>query len=76
MVQRDAIDGKVSLESARRDYGVVLDGPDIDVDPVETSRLRDKMSAERGAPPAMIERGPGFEIMTRGEAKPRMRSKT
>jgi hypothetical protein len=34
------------------------------------------MRAERYAAPAMIDRGPGFDIMARGEAKPRMRSKT
>jgi hypothetical protein len=48
----------------------------LDVNPAETSLLRDKMRTERDAPPAMIDRGPGYDIMIRGEARPWMRSKT
>ena len=33
LVQRDVIEGKVSPEAARHDYGVVLNEPDFDVDP-------------------------------------------
>jgi N-methylhydantoinase B len=75
LVQRDVIEGKVSLEAARRDYGVVLGGPDLNIDRAETSLRRDKMRTERDAPPAMIDRGPGYDIMIRGEARPWMRSK-
>jgi len=73
-VQRDLIEGKVSAEAARQDYGVVLQEPDNQVDAAATTTLRAKMRAGRAARSAMIDRGPGFEMMLRGEAKPRMRS--
>ena len=73
LVQRDVIEGKVSAKAARDDYGVALKGAEFDVDPDETARLRGDLRAAR-APAKMIDRGPGFDVMLRGEAKPRMRS--
>jgi hypothetical protein len=39
----------VSLEKARRDYGVVIDLQTIQVDDVATRALREQMAKERGA---------------------------
>jgi hypothetical protein len=50
---------------------VVLAGDAIDAP--ATERLRTEMRAARKAAPPMIDRGPGFEIMRRGEAPSRMR---
>jgi N-methylhydantoinase B len=73
LVQRDVIEGKVSASAARDDYGVVLNGAQLEIAPDETARTRDALRATR-APTKMIDRGPGFDVMLRGEAKPRMRS--
>jgi N-methylhydantoinase B len=69
------IEGCVSREAARVDYGVVLiaDGDDHRVDEEATSRLRTELSAKRGAPLPVIDRGEGYEKMQRGECAPRMR---
>jgi N-methylhydantoinase B len=40
LVARDVRDGKVSLESARDDYGVALDRETLTVDPLRTDALR------------------------------------
>ncbi len=77
-VQRDVIEGKVSLEAARDDYGVVLreaEGTDpFVIDETETAALRAKLKAARKSAPPMIDRGSGFEKMMRGEFKPWVRS--
>ena len=39
-VARDALQGKVSLDHARREYGVALDPRTMAVDREETARLR------------------------------------
>jgi N-methylhydantoinase B len=51
LVELDVLQGKVSPEAARDDYGVVVG------DPEATRRLR---SAPRGEPP-FFDRGPGYE---------------
>ncbi len=65
-VQFDVLQGKVSLEAARADYGVVLaagdDGPEIDLE--ATEKLRAKMRGARTEPLAMIDRGPGMNMFT------------
>jgi N-methylhydantoinase B len=71
------IEGKVSLAAARDDYGVVLmpdggDGPKVDAK--ATTALRAKLKAQRTDAPLMIDRGPGFEKMIRGEVKPWVRT--
>ena len=45
-VRRDVIEGYVSLEHARLDYGVVLKGDNLDIDIEETRMLRDSLSLE------------------------------
>ena len=62
---------------ARADYGVVLEETSPGgwcVDLAATATLRDELRHRRGggAQP-MIERGPGYEQMLRGECAPRMR---
>ena len=48
-VHRDVIVGHISLEAARRDYGVVIDGDGLDE--AASEALRAKLRRERGAPP-------------------------
>jgi hypothetical protein len=57
------IDGKVSEQAARSDYGVVLvrAGDDVAIDAAATQSLRDKMRSARAEPLSMIDRGPGYE---------------
>jgi N-methylhydantoinase B len=56
-VLRDVLDGYVSREAARADYGVVIDEND-GVDEDETRRERDRMRAEvPAAEPGAIHRG-------------------
>ncbi|MGA7788362.1 MAG: hypothetical protein WCA56_09375, partial [Xanthobacteraceae bacterium] len=77
-VLRDVIDGKVSLSSARDDYGVVLragkDGGAATIDVPATDQLREERRVGRQTAPAIIDRGEGFEKMLRGEFKPWIRS--
>ena len=73
-VALDVLQGKVTPEAARADYGVVLrsagqDG-ECDVDETATAKLRAEMRAERKAPLPMIDRGPGYEIMKSRRARP------
>jgi len=54
LVLRDVRDGKVSVEAARSEYGVVIDPQTMTVDAGETERLRNgtRMAADaRGLPP-------------------------
>jgi N-methylhydantoinase B len=78
MVLRDVIDGKVSLSSARDDYGVVLragkDAAAATIDVPATEQLRKERRVGRQTAPAIIDRGEGFEKMLRGEFKPWIRS--
>jgi len=65
-VRQDVIDGKVSREAARQDYGVVFADVASDdehrVDLVATEALRDALRASR-APRDLIDRGPGYQSM-------------
>jgi N-methylhydantoinase B len=77
LVRGDVIEGKVSPEAARDDYGVVLvpsAGTDaFAIDAPSTAALRGNLAARRGkAPP--IDRGEGYEKMLRGEVVPWTRS--
>jgi len=78
LVQRDVIEGKVSLAAARDNYGVVLTpqaGADaFAVDTAATAALREQLRSKRTAQPPMIDRGSGFEEMLRGEVKPWVRT--
>ena len=77
-VERDVIEGKVSLAAAREDYGVVLAPAAgiaaFSIDAEATQTLRKKLKAARTSEPPMIDRGAGFEKMLRGEVKPWTRS--
>jgi N-methylhydantoinase B len=78
LVQRDVIEGKVSLAAARDDYGVVLvpaAGTDsVRIDEEATAALRAKVRAERRRDQPMIDRGQGYEKRLRGEVLPWTRS--
>jgi N-methylhydantoinase B len=76
LVLADVGEGRVSVDRARDDYGVVLAGagtPDMAVDEAATAERRAALRAQRRGPPPMIDRGTGFEKMLRGEFAPRMR---
>jgi N-methylhydantoinase B len=74
LVHLDVLQGKVSPEAARADYGVALErhGDEWIVDAAATARLRAELRAARPAPLPMIDRGPGYEKMVRGEYGPRV----
>jgi len=46
-VRKDVRDGLVSLESARKDYGVVIDPESFEIDFEKTRSLREEMRAQR-----------------------------
>ena len=73
LVQRDVIEGRVSRECARDDYGVVFSGDADTIDAAATVARRNELRAKRAGAPPMIDRGEGFDKMLRGEHKPRMR---
>jgi len=77
LVLRDVIEGRVSLASAKADYGVLFketsDGGQPEIDVAATEQRRIEMGKARIATPAMIDRGEGYEKMLRGEHRPRMR---
>jgi N-methylhydantoinase B len=76
LVLADVLEGRVSLDRARDDYGVVLAGAgtaDVAVDEPATAERRAALRAQRTGPPPMIDRGTGFTKMLRGEFAPRMR---
>lgn len=59
-VRLDVVQGKVTPEGARRDYGVAI-AADGTVDGDATAELRAAMRAARPAETPMIDRGPGYE---------------
>ena len=70
LVRHDVWQGKVSPKAAHDEYGVILksaspdDPPEIDLSGTEA--LRAKLRASRGEL-RMLDRGPGYERMVRGE---------
>ncbi len=68
-VALDVVQGKVTVDGAARDYGVVLDrsGPDPLVDASATEELRDRLRTDRGEP-LFFDRGPGFATLSGGAA--------
>ncbi|TDB86601.1 hypothetical protein E1264_17465 [Actinomadura sp. KC216] len=63
-VAADVRDGKVSVDGARDDYGVVvLAGGLVDED--ATAALRERLRAERGPAP-FFDRGPGYPELSGG----------
>ena len=62
LVALDVAQARVSLESARDDYGVVLDDDGL-VDVAATARQRRELAAQRGAMP-FFDRGPGYRRLS------------
>jgi N-methylhydantoinase B len=64
-VARDVRWGKVSLQGARDDYGVVVAGPREDpvVDEAASERLRASLRAARSGAEAFFDRGPGYQAL-------------
>jgi N-methylhydantoinase B len=69
-VVRDVRWRKVSIEGARRDYGVVLraDGDQIVVDESATAAVRDRRRAEPAANDLLFDRGPGYARLADGRS--------
>ena len=63
-VLHDVVQGKVTRDGAKNDYGVIVtDGPDgQQVDDTATDSLRAKVRAARTEPLEMINRGPGMKM--------------
>jgi N-methylhydantoinase B len=64
LVRRDVVDGKVSMEAARAEYGVMLAATEDgtggwQVDSAATDALRGRLRANR-SPRPMLDRGPGY----------------
>lgn len=55
----DVLDGKVSVEVARRDYGVVISSETGEMDENETEALRTQMAGDRGPITWTYDRGDG-----------------
>jgi N-methylhydantoinase B len=45
-VEADVVNGYVSIEKAREDYGVVIDPATLRVDVAETEKIRDRRNDE------------------------------
>jgi N-methylhydantoinase B len=78
LVRGDVIQGKVSVEGARRDYGVVLrpaKSGDYSVDETATARLRAKLRRARPRKLPMIDRGPGYDILAARDRRQTARAK-
>jgi N-methylhydantoinase B len=76
LVLADVVEGRVSLDRAHDDYGVMLIGAgttDVAVDEPATAERRAALRAQRTGPLPVIDRGTGFTKMLRGEFAPRMR---
>ena len=67
-VLRDVRWGKVSLDGARRDYGVVLTGtPDEpELDAAASDALREKLRSQRPDAEPFFDRGPGYARLSGG----------
>jgi len=63
-VLHDVMQGKVSRDSAKRDYGVIFaeGADDLRIDDAATENLRTEMRAARTEPLEMIDRGPGMKM--------------
>ena len=49
-IHRDVIRGLLTRQAAQSEYGVVLDGPELEVDAAATQNLRDSLRKKRKAP--------------------------
>jgi len=70
-VLRDLRWGKVSIEGARADYGVVATGPPDDpvIDQAASAALRAHVASRRGDEP-FFDRGPGYPRLAQGRGVP------
>lgn len=68
-VERDLRWGKVSLDGARRDYGVVASGSkdEPSIDTAASDQLRDELRAGRAAERPFFDRGPGYATLAAGQ---------
>jgi N-methylhydantoinase B len=51
-VQQDLLEGKISIEGAARDYGVVASGTPVQIDEPASLALRHRLAVERGPAPS------------------------
>jgi N-methylhydantoinase B len=67
-VDRDLRWGKVSLEGARRDYGVVATGSKDDpvIDTAASDALREELRGARPEHAPFFDRGPGYAALSGG----------
>jgi N-methylhydantoinase B len=56
-VLEDVLDGKVSVESAKADYGVVIDLEKMMIKQEDTRKLREKLAKQRGEITWTFDRG-------------------
>ncbi len=72
LVVRDVLWGKVSVDGARDDYGVVVVGPGDapSADAAATAELRERLRKDRAAagPQPFFDRGPGYATLSGGAA--------
>ncbi len=75
LVVRDVLWAKVSRESAARDYGVEVSGPDDEpsLDAAATRELRARLRAERPADAPFFDRGPGYARLSGGAGRAGLR---
>ena len=71
-VQRDLRWGKVSIEGARADYGVVAVGPSHEpvIDERASADLRAELTARRTEEEPFFDRGPGYAQLAGGRSAP------
>ncbi|MBI3966675.1 MAG: hydantoinase B/oxoprolinase family protein [Chloroflexi bacterium] len=67
-VREDVLDGFVSLEAARADYGVILDPKTLDLDEAATTGERERRRSGRSGPLPLFSRGAGYEELERARA--------
>ena len=72
-VEQDLRWGKVSIEGARRDYGVVASGTSDEavVDDNATDVLREQLRGAREAEQPFFDRGPGYAALAADARQPR-----
>ena len=69
-VRRDLEWGKISLEGARKDYGVIAtrENESILIDEAGSLSLREEMNSMRPTKEAFFDRGPGYALLANGQA--------
>ena len=69
-VRRDLEWGKISIEGARKDYGVIAtrENESILIDEAGSLSLREEMNSMRSTKEAFFDRGPGYALLANGQA--------